>query len=639
MDNPTVNECHVLNNTLEKPYISLHLNNTPVYAFVDTGSDISLITHDFLLRFSHYKKRKFKLLKSPFPKLGGITGNTIDVMGMLKLSITLGNFKTPHTFLIIKGNSTNYPLLIGTDFLNNFSSFTFDQEDQKFTINKNISTECRFLTFDQTNLIKISRTLKPWDPEIVQSQLPFGFNCFPNETILASPKYITNLLCIPSISNVINKQIEFALVNISNQLSEEYGEIELEECSNHTVFNFKNRGRNIMTKILQQNHLMRPVLENHNKRVMDVVPMVSVTQIAKFTEKDNADLIEEGLDFTSGELTEDEIENLSKLNAGYSVGDIHLEPIEDIIELHKFPKRIQPYVEDIFVNNYPEVLARHAWDAGSLSQFLGKCTLQLKPNEKLPKNRRIYGLSLPEQEQLNEILEFMMKIDLIRKSPNFDKNPGYGCACYVIPRGNSSARLIVDFSTINAIIECPPQLVPDADLSLQKIKKYGMATTFDLKQGYYSFELHEDSRHITTFVTKEGAYEFNRLPTGCAVSPTLYNHYMHEIMNNVPLTDDEGNIVWENKENNRAVLVPAPISGAYFYFDDIVILTDVYSTVEETEYHHMMKVKEVVARLQLFGAKIAFQKSNIAQTKFKFLGWICSNQGIISADPKRIKKI
>ena len=361
----------------------------------------------------------------------------MNTLGLVKLSLKLGKLPMTHDFLVIDGNKDTYPLLIGTDLLNKFNSFTFKRDTNSFIINDNIKTECRFLNWEEITKTSLDMKLTPWKMKMVNVALPFGFNCFEEELLLSSPNSVSGLMCLPSISNVNKKKITIGLVNVTNQYQNLTSEIEFEDCFDSTPYNIKQRGLDKIKDIIEQFPQIVPILENYKDVSINSIPTVSMVK----TSNNIKDLInepEEGLEFNSGEISEVEIENLSKLNAGYGIDDVNLEPVEDIVNLPQFPEHVQGYIKDIFIDSYPDSLARHAWDAGELSHFLGKCTLKLKPNEKLPRNRRIYALTRPEQEHLNEIVSFMMKMDLVRKSPEFDKNPGYGCACYLISGGNNS---------------------------------------------------------------------------------------------------------------------------------------------------------------------------------------------------------
>jgi hypothetical protein len=95
---------------------------------------------------------------------------------------------------------------------------------------------------------------------------------------------------------------------------------------------------------------------------------------------------------------------------------IHKSPA-DALNLEQYDPDIRPYIKDIFLDKYPEVIALHSLDSGDISKTLGYTTLRLIPLETLPRHRRIYQLSPQDSRYLEELLEQFIRFNFVRRAP------------------------------------------------------------------------------------------------------------------------------------------------------------------------------------------------------------------------------
>ena len=78
----------------------------------------------------------------------------------------------------------------------------------------------------------------------------------------------------------------------------------------------------------------------------------------------------------------------------------------------------------------------------------------------------------------------------------------------IVPKKDDNIRLCVDMRAANKAIKHvrhPIPTVKDVSLELNGAKFF---TKLDLTQAYHQLELSPSSRHITTFVTHTGIYQF-----------------------------------------------------------------------------------------------------------------------------------
>ena len=56
----------------------------------------------------------------------------------------------------------------------------------------------------------------------------------------------------------------------------------------------------------------------------------------------------------------------------------------------------------------------------------------------------------------------------------------------------------------------------------------------DAWNAYHSVPLHPDDRHLTTFMTERGRYQYNRAPQGFLAAGDGYNHRYDNLLADVP---------------------------------------------------------------------------------------------------------
>ena len=66
---------------------------------------------------------------------------------------------------------------------------------------------------------------------------------------------------------------------------------------------------------------------------------------------------------------------------------------EAVLQVESFEAEIRPYITNIFLDKYQQVIASHSLDSGNVSKTLGYTTLRLIPGENLLCHCRIYHLS------------------------------------------------------------------------------------------------------------------------------------------------------------------------------------------------------------------------------------------------------
>jgi len=94
------------------PYVFAVIENIAVQAFVDTGSEISLISETMRMSIPSLMK---KPIQKSFLLAKSVTGDYLDTLGMLPISIRLGEEVFTHNVQVVRNAAQ--PVILGWDFL------------------------------------------------------------------------------------------------------------------------------------------------------------------------------------------------------------------------------------------------------------------------------------------------------------------------------------------------------------------------------------------------------------------------------------------------------------------------------------------------------------------------------------------
>jgi hypothetical protein len=92
------------------------------------------------------------------------------------------------------------------------------------------------------------------------------------------------------------------------------------------------------------------------------------------------------------------------------------------------------------------------------------------------------------------------------------------------PDGEKKWHLVVDFRCLNEKTIGDAHPLPDITEILDQLRQSKYFTCMDMVMGYHQIELEEGERPKTAFSTKQGHWEYRRLPFGLKTAPATFQN-------------------------------------------------------------------------------------------------------------------
>ena len=179
----------------------------------------------------------------------------------------------------------------------------------------------------------------------------------------------------------------------------------------------------------------------------------------------------------------------------------------------------------------------------------------------------------------------------------------------LVKKKNGDYRFAVDYRKLNMVTEDLFFVIPRFSEVVDTIAeaKAKLFSTLDLASGFWQVPLDPKTKHKTAFVTRNGTYEFNRLPFGLKNAPMAFSMLMNEVLRGI---------------NWKFTLV---------YIDDIIVYSASFQ-------QHLDHLKEVFHRLADANLKLQPPKCLFSMSEVPYLGHIISERGI-APDPEKTKAV
>jgi len=232
-----------------------------------------------------------------------------------------------------------------------------------------------------------------------------------------------------------------------------------------------------------------------------------------------------------------------------------------------------------------------------------KHTIMLEPGI-TPINTRPYRLPESHKEEVDRQVQELLDDKIMVKSDSPWNSP-----LLVVPKrtgtdGEQKWRMVVDFRRLNEKTIGDAYTLPDITEILDQLGQSKYFTCLDMVMGYHQIGLEKGEGLKTAFSTKQGHWEYQRLPFGLKTAPATFQRMMNSVLSG--------------------------LTGTYcfVYLDDIVICA-------KSLADHNTKLREVLERLRTHKLKLQPGKCEFLRKEINYLGHQITEAGV-RPDPQKV---
>lgn len=128
-----------------------------------------------------------------------------------------------------------------------------------------------------------------------------------------------------------------------------------------------------------------------------------------------------------------------------------------------------------------------------------------------PKAAHPREISFYKEELLRKEVQKCLDAGVIQPSRSEWADPAV-----LVTKPSANIRLCFDYRPLNAVIVVPQYPVPKINQALTSLQGKAFFSAFDFPSAYWQIPVAEESRKYTAFITRDGLYEWLRMPFGAS---------------------------------------------------------------------------------------------------------------------------
>ena len=134
--------------------------------------------------------------------------------------------------------------------------------------------------------------------------------------------------------------------------------------------------------------------------------------------------------------------------------------------------------------------------------------------------------SLPHQQAITDQTKLMLEQNIFEPAAS-----SWASNVVLVRQKDGRLRFCVNYRRLNEISRQDTYPLPRINTCLDALSGAKWFSTFDLRSGYHQVLMDEESRHKTTFVTRERTFKFRVMPFGLTGAPATFPHLIDLVMN------------------------------------------------------------------------------------------------------------
>ncbi|GKT33307.1 Retrovirus-related Pol polyprotein from transposon 17.6, partial [Aduncisulcus paluster] len=103
----------------------------------------------------------------------------------------------------------------------------------------------------------------------------------------------------------------------------------------------------------------------------------------------------------------------------------------------------------------------------------------------------------------------------------------------IAPKKGTKGRMCIDYRRVNRIIKHDRFPLPRISDVFEALQGACLFAVLDLKNGYHQMPVDDSSKEITAFTTRDGLFQFNRVPFGLKTAPAYFQRVMNRNFNDL----------------------------------------------------------------------------------------------------------
>ena len=252
-----------------------------------------------------------------------------------------------------------------------------------------------------------------------------------------------------------------------------------------------------------------------------------------------------------------------------------------------------------------KIMAKHSNAVSRGPHDIGHCAkaqLIINTGTATPARLPLRRFSPQQEEYISKETQRLLERDVIEPSTS-----PWSAQVVLASKKDGSYRYCVDFYGLNSVTVKEHYPVPRVEDMIDTLAGAKFFSTLDLVSAYHAFEIHPDDREKTAFSTKQGHWQWKRVPFGlCNAAPFFVRHIASLL----------AGMTWEE---------------LLAFFDDVLVLSVTFSK-------HCESLDRALSLIEEAGLKVKPEKCRLLPPRVPFVGHILSTQGV-STDPEKVSAV